>query len=451
MEGFFAHKKAVVVGLGKSGVSSAKLLASLGADVVAVDARPRADVDENAKAVEAVGGRVVCGPHSDELFLTADYVLLSPGVPPFAALDLAISRGAVVEGEIDLALRFLKGRVVGITGTNGKSTVTTLVGRMVESLGVPTFTGGNLGTPLVEAVLTDAAREDAVVVVELSSFQLERTTARIHVAALLNITDDHLDRHGTLAEYAAAKARIFHGQTRDDFAVIPSNDAFLSAIARPYSGALLRFGGSDGVVKSDGEFIVDSESGFRFPIKSLKIRGAHNVENACAAALLARLAGVSPKAIAEVLEGFGGLPHRMQFVRELRGVTYYDDSKATNVGASVAALREFDESSRVVLIAGGVDKGGSYAPLAESMNRCGRALVTLGAAAPLIEEAFAAIDLPVERATDIDDAVVRASRLASRGDSVVLAPACASFDMFRSYAHRGDEFQRAVRALREGE
>lgn len=447
-----AGKQVVIVGGGKSGLAAARLCVRSGARVVVNDRKAEADAGTLAADARAIGAEVALGGHPEALFRAADVIVLSPGVPSLPVVDEAERRGARVIPEVELAAGWLRGTLVGITGSNGKSTVTTLVGRMAarmaERSGRPSFTGGNLGDALALAVDTPAAGEDAIVVAELSSFQLERATElRCHVAACLNVTEDHLDRHGTFAAYAAAKGRIFLTQRAGDHAVVPAGDELCLALARGGAGAIHTFGAGGEVAVESGA-IVDRASDLRFPIAKLRIRGLHNQANACAAALIARLAGIPRGLIEEELGTFAGLPHRMVHVRDLDGVAYYDDSKATNVGAAVAALDGLaDLDGRVVLIAGGVDKGGSYAPLRERMERLGRAVVLIGEGAPRIEEALAGAALAIEHAGTIDDAVHRARALARPGDAVLLAPACASFDMFRSYAHRGDEFQRAVREL----
>lgn len=445
-------KTAIVVGLGKSGLAAARVLRARGAKVVVNDQKPEAALEAAAAAARGLGAELVLGGHPDALFTSADLVVLSPGVPPLAPALAARARGAEVIPEVELAARLLRGTLVGITGSNGKSTVTTLVGQMAardaERGGRPAFVGGNLGDALTLAVDTDAASERGIVVAELSSFQLEDASAlRCHVAACLNVTDDHLDRHGTFAAYAAAKGRIFRMQSRGDHAVVPAGDALSLSLASAGPGTVHRFGAGGEVAVVDGH-IRDRESGLAFPVAALRIQGLHNQANACAAALVARLAGLSRAAIEDVLGTFAGLPHRMVLVRELDGVAYYDDSKATNVGAAAAALDGLaDRAGKVILLAGGVDKGGSYAPLRERLDRLGRAVVLLGQAAPLVRAAMAGSALELREAASMDEAVAHARALARPGDVVLLAPACASFDMFSGYAHRGDVFQAAVRAL----
>jgi UDP-N-acetylmuramoylalanine--D-glutamate ligase len=326
--------------------------------------------------------------------------------------------------------------------------VTTLVGDMCRRTGRPTFVGGNLGSPLVDAVDTPAAGPEGLVVVELSSYQLERVDRfRAHVGVLLNVTEDHLDRYASFADYVAAKGRMFHGQRRGDAAVVPAGDALCASLAEVSAASLHRFGSPDGEVRIDRGCVVNGSSSLALPVDALAVRGAHNYQNACAAALAARLAGVPAPMVTEALRAFRGLPHRMQPVGRVGGVDYLDDSKATNVGAAVAALDGLDMGEgRVVLVAGGMDKGGSYAPLRERLERVGRGLVLLGRAAPRIAEAFEGSSLPIEQVGSMDEAVARARAMAQPGDAVLLAPACSSFDMYRSYSERGEAFQRAVRA-----
>jgi UDP-N-acetylmuramoylalanine--D-glutamate ligase len=445
-------RTAIVVGLGRSGLAALHLLVGLGCEVRANDKKTEPELGSLATDARALGATLFLGGHPPEAFDGCDLVVLSPGVPHLDAVRAARTRGAKVVSEVELASWLVKSPICGITGTNGKSTVTTLIGEMVRRTGRPTFVGGNLGDALTLAVGTPAAQAGGAVVAELSSFQLEDVdTLRCTVAVLLNVTDDHLDRHGTFAAYAAAKGRIFAAQTPEDHAVVPGSDALCLSLARAGAAQVHTFGGADGEVRVEDGAIVDTVSGLRVPTRELGIRGLHNQSNACAAALAARLYGVHRDDVAAVLRSFQGLPHRMVLVRELDGVAYYDDSKATNVGATVAAIDGLaDLEGRIVLIAGGVDKGGSYEPVRERMDARGRAVVLIGQAAPLVRGAFVGSPVPLEDASSLDEAVTRARALARPGDAVLLAPACASFDMFRSYAHRGDEFARAVRALPPG-
>jgi UDP-N-acetylmuramoylalanine--D-glutamate ligase len=306
---------------------------------------------------------------------------------------------------------------------------------------------------LVEAVQSDASGPDGVVVAELSSFQLERVQRfRADVAVLLNVSPDHLDRYDSFEDYARTKGRVFAGQGPDDAAVIPYGDDYCRGLAEAGGGQVHEFGGEMGGVRVVGELLVNGSSAFSFPLADLRIRGAHNYQNACAAVVAARAAGAPVAAIQRALAAFAGLPHRAQWVRERSGVTYYDDSKATNVGAAVASVEGMqDGHGRLVVIAGGRHKGGSYSPLRQALESAGGALVLLGEATNLIEEAFLGSEVSVQRAETMSEAVDFCARLAGPGDGVILAPACSSFDMYTSYAARGDDYQREVHRLSEDE
>jgi UDP-N-acetylmuramoylalanine--D-glutamate ligase len=443
-------KRVLVVGLGRSGIAAAQLCAGRGARVTVTDKRDAAALGPGLGALPADVTRQL-GGHARDTFVGADLIVLSPGVPEIPELAAARAAGVPVTGEIELASRFVSGALIGITGTNGKSTTTTLVGDMMRATGRPTFVGGNLGDPLAEAVGTPAAKPGGVCVVELSSFQLE-TVARFrpHVAVLLNITADHLDRYADMNGYAAAKARIFAAQTANDNAVVNLDDQLAVAVSggipsrrvgfsitRPLDeGAWMTSGGDDGLTVR-----LPGGQPERYPANVPGLVGRHNQANALAALLASRLAGATPAQARAALLAFRPLAHRMELVADAGGVTYYDDSKGTNVGAVVASLDGFPR--RVVLIAGGRDKGGDYGPLAEVLGRVGRAAVLIGEAAEKMQASFAGV-VPVERAGTMNDAVAIARRLARPGDAVVLSPACSSFDMFRDYAHRAEVFRAAV-------
>jgi UDP-N-acetylmuramoylalanine--D-glutamate ligase len=430
-----------VVGLGKTGRAAAAFARARGASVVATDARPSAELGTDVEALAQGGVRLECGGHRADSFTSADLVVLSPGVPRIPEIAAADRAGVRVVSEIELASWFVDGRIVAITGTNGKSTVTTLAGAMIAASGVPTWTGGNLGTPMLEAVGTPAAAPGGAIVVELSSFQLERTK-RFHprVATLLNVTEDHLDRYPSFAAYAAAKARIFLAQRAGDHAVVRAGDRVSEALARASSGALRRYG-AGGEVRLDGDAIVDDATGELYALSLLQSRSDVLVENACAAILTARLGGATPAGIREALAEFRPLPHRMELVCEAGGVRFVDDSKATNVGAAVRAMR--GAGTKVVLIAGGRDKGGDYGPLRAEVARSARAVVLLGEAREKIAAALKGVaDLRV--AKDMSEAVAVARGIAQPGDAVLLAPACSSYDMFQNYEERGRAFREAV-------
>lgn len=430
-------RRAVVVGLGASGIAACRLLTARGARVIGTDTRTN---------VEVPGIDLALGGHDGAHLDKADLVVVSPGVPSFPELE-ALS--CPIWSEIELGYRALEGEptVIAIGGTNGKSTVTTLVGEMLLAAGKRTFVGGNLGEPLASHV---DERWDAVVL-EVSSFQMERIDAFApDVAVLLNVTPDHLDRYPSFEAYAHAKGNMFVKQTGSQRAVVPAGDAICAAQVRRGRARIMTFGaGGDIEVRSDRVVAeLETEAAWRtheFPISEIKLQGRHNVMNVAASIAAVRSLGVDAKVIREVLRTFAGLPHRMVLVRERGGVRFYDDSKGTNVGASVTALRGVAEP-KVVLVAGGRDKGGSYGPLVDALRDRGRAAVLIGEAADAIAKAIGDV-VPVKRATSMDDAVRAAAELARSGDGVLLSPACSSFDMFKDYKDRGDAFVRAVMAL----
>lgn len=448
-------KKVLVVGLARSGVAAARFAASRGAEVTVTD---RAPPDKLAAAIERLAGcaRLELGGHRLDSFTEADLVVVSPGVPEIFELDEARRAGVPVLAEIELAYRYLDRAaiLIAVTGTNGKSTTTSLVGAICAASGRPTFCGGNLGNPLIEAVDGPANVPGGYVVAEVAGFQLETCTSfRPHVAVGLNITEDHLDRYRTMDVYAAMKNRVFAWQGAGDHAIANAEDARVVAGARASAAHFWEFSSRRPVVAGaylDGSDIVLTSPRERYPVEDLAIVGTHNLENAMASYLASRLAGVAPDAVRAGARGFRPLPHRMELVGDRDGIRYYDDSKGTNVGAVAAALAGFPRP--VVLIAGGKDKGGSYEPMIRALERCARAVVLIGEATPIIEKALAgaAVNFPVVRARDMLDAVKTARRLAEPGDAVVLSPACASYDMFQNFEHRGKVFRDAVAGVTAG-
>ncbi|MBX3233116.1 MAG: UDP-N-acetylmuramoyl-L-alanine--D-glutamate ligase [Labilithrix sp.] len=427
-------KRVVVVGLGISGVAACEMLVARGARVVGTDART------DIAPIEGV--ELVLGGHDGARLEEADLVVVSPGVPMFPALSAAEAKGVRIWGEVELAVQALadpKPPVVAIGGTNGKSTTTSLVGALLRRAGKRVFVGGNLGEPL--AAHADEAFD--VVVLEVSSFQMERVESfRPKVSVLLNVTPDHLDRYPSEEAYAGAKGNAFVRQTADDLAVVPAGDDVCRAQAKRGRGTIVTFGpGGDVDVRND--VIVDGEHAY--PRSAIVLQGGHNALNVAAALAAIRPFGVDPRVVREVLAEHAGLEHRMAFVRSRRGVRFYDDSKGTNVGASVTAIRGVMEE-KVVLVAGGKDKGGSYGPLADAMRERGRAAVVIGEAKALLRAALADV-VPVREAATMEEAVKLAAELAQGGDAVLLSPACSSFDMFRDYKDRGDAFVRAVMGL----
>lgn len=435
------NKKVTVIGLGASGLAAARLCLARGAIVTLGDAR--ADVPASAE-LAAAGAKLALGDHARAL-AEAELVVLSPGVPPFAELEVAERRGAEVVSEVELATRALAhpAPIVAVGGTNGKSTVTTLLGQLLAAGGRRVFTGGNLGEPLS----SHADEVFDIIVLEVSSYQMERVhTFAPRASVLLNVSPDHLDRYGDMAAYAAAKGNAFVRQTPADLAVIPFGDEVCLAQARRGAGRVVTFGvepQADVVVTAD--HVLHRGLGARFSLAGLRLRGAHNALNVAAALAVAIDLGVDQAAAEGVLATFEGLAHRMAFVAEQGGVTFYDDSKGTNVGASVTALLGLTEPKAVVIL-GGRDKGGTYAPLVDALRARARAAVLLGEAAPLLADAIGDA-VPMARAATMEEAVEKAATLARPGDAVLLSPACSSFDMFRDYKDRGDAFVKAVQEL----
>lgn len=431
-------KHVIVVGLGKSGIAAAALCRARGASVIGTDSAP---LEQLAPGARELGIELHVGGHAGVNFEHADVIVVSPGVPAFAELERAAGAGVLVVGELDLACRFLDAPVVAIGGTNGKSTTTTLVGDILAAAGKRAFVGGNLGTPTAEAV----GKVWDVVVLEVSSFQLERAPEfHPRVSVLLNVTEDHLDRYASFSRYAAAKGNAFVRQEPGDAAIIPFGDAVCEEQARRGRADVLTFGSAGAYAVARAQ-VLEARTGENFDLRGAKLHGLHNHHNAAAAIAAARALDVAPAAVRAGLERFQPLAHRMALAGEVDGVRFYDDSKGTNVGAAVTALCGLTEE-KGVLIAGGRDKHGSYQPLVAALRERGRAAVLIGEAAARILEAIAGA-VPVERASSMEDAVRRAARLAQPGDAVLLSPACSSFDMFKSYADRGDHFSRAVAAL----
>ncbi len=440
-------RRILVLGLRRTGQAVARVLVARGRAVRAADARDATALGLDPAPLPGVELRL--GPETVALLDDIDLLVPSPGVPRGAPLlREAVRRGIPVWAEVELAFRLLDCPVVGITGTNGKSTTTTLVGRALAAAGRRVFTGGNLGTPLVLA----AAERPDVAVTEVSSFQLEWVDRfRPRVACILNITADHLDRHADFAEYRDAKARLLAAQQADDWAVLNRDDPECAALAGACRGRVLTFGmgATDaGAAFADGDAVVRLHGmpEERYALARTRLAGRHNVENILAAALVARLAGASPAAVQEAIDTVEPLPHRLALVAERAGVRWFDDSKATNVGATVKSLESFAEP--VVLLAGGVDKGGDYGPLAAAARGRVRRALVFGAARDRLAVALESADVSVERVADLPAAVDAAAAAARRGDVVLLAPACSSFDMFTDYAARGRAFRAAVEGLR---
>jgi len=433
---------ALVVGYRRTGQAVAATLAARGVRVRVADPRP---VDAPAAPL---GVELRLGEDGAHLLAGVELVVPSPGVPRDApVLVAAVRRGIPVRSEIEIAAALLACPIVAITGTNGKSTTTSLVGLALARAGRRTFTGGNLGTPLIAAV--DAAPEIAVA--EVSSFQLEWVERfRPHVGGLLNLTPDHLDRHGTLAEYRDTKARLFAAQGADDFVVVNRDDPEAWRAVAGVRARIVSFGAHP---VPCGAFAGEGFAALRLPdapeeryaLARTRLVGRPNVENILAAITLARLAGADAAAVQAAIDDAEPLAHRLARIAERGGVAWFDDSKATNVGAAARSVESFAGS--VILLAGGVDKGGGYDALAAAARGKVRVALVFGAARDAIAGALADADVAVERVRTLEEAVVRAADVAVPGDTVLLAPACASFDMFTDYAARGRAFRAAVEAL----
>jgi len=440
-------KRVVVVGAARSGIAAAELLLRRGARVTLSDTRP---TFEAADALRALGATLELGGHQRETFGSADLVVTSPGVPlEQPAFDTARARGTEVIGELELAWRWIKGRVVAITGTKGKSTTTTLVGRMLRADGRRVLVGGNIGVPLSAQV--EESTPDTVHVVETSSFQLETTTT-FHpwVAVWLNFAADHLDRHPSVEAYAAAKARIFANQTDDDWAVINADDrevvrraasARSRAVTYSLSGSI-----RDGFVVSGDWIVRRTTTGDErlIPVSAVELTGRHMLNNVLAAAAATHVAGVPPAAMVDALKGFTGLEHVMEPAGTVAGVRFVNDSKATNIEAALRSIESF--SGGVVVLLGGRFKGGDFRDLREALAARGRAVIAIGEAAPRVREALADL-LPVVDAESMREAVAKGFAAATPDGVVLLAPACSSFDWFRDYAERGNVFKAEVKRL----
>ena len=442
-------KRVLVVGLARTGVATALFCASRGAIVTATDARPEAEIGDSATKLRAVGVTLACGGHDESILRAQDLLIPSPGVAADAPLlTAAKAMHLTIWSEIELAYRFLRGRLVGITGSNGKTTTTSLVEHILRQAGLPTILAGNIGTPLIACV--EATRDTSITVAELSSFQLELVDRfRPDIAVLLNITPDHLDRHHTLQAYAAAKARIFENQTSQDAAILNADDPATTPYA-PSKPQVFWFSRQRRVEQGaylNGDEIVFRRSGREEPILQLTdipLVGAHNLENVLAAVAATRLAEATPASIRSGVKSFAGVEHRLEFVSEIAGVRYYNDSKATNVDATLKALDAFP--GRILIILGGKDKGSDYAPLQKPLRKKGVLALLIGAASAKIESQITG-SVAIDRAETLDRAVEIASHAGRPGDVVLLAPACASFDQFQNYEHRGRVFKELVHQL----
>ena len=455
MSSALAAQKVLVFGLAKSGVAALRLLLAQGAQVTALDARDEAALGEVGRELKSKGVKLVSGSTPPGLLEAQSLVVVSPGVPlSLPELQAARKAGVPIWGEIELAWRSLSSvPLFGITGTNGKSTTTALTGELFKQGGGRTFVGGNLGFPLAEAALTPTGWDSLVV--ELSSFQLEGIEQmRAKGAVILNLTPDHLDRYPSHEAYGEAKARIFHNQGPGDFAVVNAEDAHVMRLGLQAKVPVYGFSVSGQVAQGGPKLAglaVARPGGFRlefvgedYTLTNRALRGAHNAQNAMAAALLARLGGVAREAVQAGLDSYPGLPHRLESVRVLDGVEWVNDSKATNVDSVLVALRAFP--GNLWLIAGGKGKGAPYQPMVEEGRGKVKAVLTIGQDAETLATAYQG-QAPVHPCGTLEAAVRRARELAKAGDTVLLSPACASYDQFKNFEDRGETFKRLVQAL----
>ncbi|HEY1463772.1 MAG TPA: UDP-N-acetylmuramoyl-L-alanine--D-glutamate ligase [Terriglobales bacterium] len=443
------NKRVLVVGLGKSGVASALFLKARGAKVTVSDSKTQEQLSKEIPLLLDHGITVETGTHGERTFRGQDLIVVSPGVPVDApSLVHARSLGEPVIGEIELAAQFLPKDLVAITGSNGKTTTTTLTGEIITTE-KPTLVGGNIGTPAVS--LVDESTAQTVIVLEVSSFQLETIeTFRPRVAVILNITPDHLDRHRTFETYVNAKARIFENQKSEDFTVLNADDETCVSLARRTQGKVFWFSRRNEV--EQGAFVQKDKIVFRssegdrqiLSLSEIPLKGNHNVENVLAAVCAGILMGCNPAKIREAIQNFKAVEHRLEYVATVRGVDYYNDSKATNVDATIKALESFP--GNIHLILGGKDKGSDYTVLNDLLRKRVKRVYTIGAAAEKIESHIKGTTEILNSRT-LEAAVKKAHETAKTGDIVLLAPACASFDQFQHYEHRGRVFKETVKSL----
>jgi UDP-N-acetylmuramoylalanine--D-glutamate ligase len=442
-------KRVLVVGLGKSGVASSLFLKAHGARVTVSDTKSGDELRNEIPILLDNGITVETGDHGERTFRGQDLIVVSPGVPVDAPpLVQARALGESVIGEIELAAQFLPGPIVAITGSNGKTTTTTLAGEIMTSGGLPALVGGNIGTPAIS--LAERAKPETVIVLEVSSFQLETIqTFRPKVAVVLNVTPDHLDRHRTLEAYVEAKARIFENQQGSDFAVLNADDPTCIEMAARTRAQVFWFSRQKEVQQGawvrDGNIVFRDGSGQRelMQVSEIPLKGAHNLENVLAAVCAGALMGCAADKIRQAVRDFKAVEHRLEYVATIRGVDYYNDSKATNVDATIKALESFP--ANIHLILGGKDKGSDYTLLNDLLRQRVKRVYTIGAAAAKIESQIKGVE--IVHAETLENAIRKANAVAKAGDVVLLAPACASFDQFKSYEHRGRVFKETLRAM----
>lgn len=443
--------KVLVVGLGKTGLATVRFLARRGAEVIVSDKRQLWELREAAKEVESLGVKLELGGHKKETFLNADLIIPSPGVSMYMEeLVEAKAKGIKIVSEIELASQFFNSPIIAVTGTNGKSTVVTLLGEIFRAVNIKAFVGGNLGTPFIEAI--ESGKSFQYAILEVSSFQLEWIEKfRPYIAVLLNITQDHLERYKDFKSYVDTKKNIFVNQKRSDFAVLNADDLNIKEIIGGIKSRVFLFSGKEKLRKGayltrDKIIYVVGNIIKEIDTRNIHLKGKHNLENIMVSIIVSSICNCDDSAVKKTIEEFKGLPHRIQFVREVSGVKYYDDSKGTNVDAVLRALECFSEP--VILIGGGKDKESDFSPLAEPVKKKVKAMILLGEAKEKIAQQLKnSTEILIVK--DMKEAVERAHLIAKKGDVVLLSPACASQDMFYDYAERGNVFAHFVKGLEE--
>ena len=458
------HKNILIVGLGISGIAAARFAKQKGARVTVTDMAGEKELGVHADMAHKLGVIMELGKHDIETFERADLIVLSPGVPhTILPVQRAMAKGVPIVGEFELAARYIREPVIAVSGTNGKTTTTTLLGTMLENSGVKVFVGGNIGNPLIDHA--DKTGTADVVVAEVSSFQLDTMDAfRPRVGVLLNITDDHLDRYPDVKSYARSKGRLFENQQHSDIAVLNGSDPIISSVTEDLHARKLLFCHQENSRVKDRAAALISRGNPSTPasitirmkghqkislyLSGTNLPGRHNLENAAAASLAALAVGGTPQGVQSALNDFKGLPHRIEFIETIDHVRFFNDSKATNVDAVIRALETFEEP--IVLIMGGRDKGGDFSKLLEPIRNHTKKLILMGEAKHKLKTVLKdACREKVQTASTMEDAVISAYHGASPGDIVLLSPACSSFDMYNSYAERGEDFRRMVGNLKE--
>ncbi len=443
------NKHVLVVGLARTGVSTARFLVSKGAKVRVSDSSPADKLTKSLEDLKGLDLELETGRHTEEWFTSSDFIVVSPGVPlEIKPLQKAQDKGVEIISEIELASQFIDAPIIAITGTNGKTTTTTLIGEILKKSGKHVFVGGNIGNPLIEYVME--GKKADFIVAEISSFQLEGIREfRPHISVLLNITEDHLDRYPSMEAYIQAKGLIYRNQKHTDYAIINADDMLVNRLTRGIEPRKVGFSRErvvvDGICYAEGRILSRIRGESVYDPERFRMKGVHNIENAMASIAVCEIAGCSRDNIQEAIEAFHGLPHRVEFVADIDGVSYYNDSKGTNIGATMMALQGF--KGNVILLAGGKDKGGDYSVMIPLIQEKVKGMVLFGEARDKINQSIGKYTDTV-LSKDLKEAMEVVRKSATRGDIVLLSPACSSFDQFSGYAERGRKFVELVKAIK---